>query len=163
MDRKISTLQYNNWTVYECFNNRFTDDFGSLYMHLTSITIDDRPPPHKRARYTPDLLPAAISIASENSVSTLTTPFYSLDILPTDGPSTLHAMNKDMPLGVGVRKGYCCRKHVRKIYYKKTRFYCSICSDKNNVFYYFYGFSRISSETRTCFLEYQHYMSTFSS
>ena len=44
-DKKISTLEYNNRTVYDCFNNPFTADCGSPAMHLPPITIDDRPPP----------------------------------------------------------------------------------------------------------------------
>ena len=77
LDKKISTLEYNNRTVYDCFNNPFTADCGSPAMHVTPITIDDRPPPlHKRAQYAPYLIPAAISVASENSVNTLTTPSY---------------------------------------------------------------------------------------
>ena len=43
-DKKISTLKYNNRTVYDCFNNPFTADYGSPAMHLPPITIDDRPP-----------------------------------------------------------------------------------------------------------------------
>ena len=70
--------------------------FGIPYFHLPPITIDYRPPLHKRARYTPDLLPAAISVASENYVSTLTTTSYSPDIFPSDDPNTLHVMKKDM-------------------------------------------------------------------
>ena len=42
-DKKISTLEYNNRTVYDCFNNPFTADFGRPAMHLPPITIDDRP------------------------------------------------------------------------------------------------------------------------
>ena len=48
-DKKISTLDFNNRTVYDCFNNPFTADCGSTDMHLPPITIDDRPPPHKRS------------------------------------------------------------------------------------------------------------------
>ena len=44
-DKKISTLEYNNRTVYDCFNNPFTADCGIPAMHLPPITIDDRPPP----------------------------------------------------------------------------------------------------------------------
>ena len=44
VDRKISALEYNNRTVYDCFNYPFTADFGSPAMHLPPITIDDRPP-----------------------------------------------------------------------------------------------------------------------
>ena len=43
-DNKISTLEYNNNTVYDCFNNPFTAYCGSPAMHLPPITIDDRPP-----------------------------------------------------------------------------------------------------------------------
>ena len=67
-------------------------------MHLAPITIYDRPPPHKRSQYAPDLLPSAISVASENYVSTLTNPYDSPDILPTDGPKNLHVLKKGLPL-----------------------------------------------------------------
>ena len=73
-DKKILTLEYNSRKVYDCFNNPFTADFGIPATHLPPITIDDRPPPHKRARYTPNLLPDIISVASKNSVGNLTTP-----------------------------------------------------------------------------------------
>ena len=43
VDKKISTLEYNNRTVYDCFNNHFTDEFSSPALHLPPITIDDRP------------------------------------------------------------------------------------------------------------------------
>ena len=49
VDKKFSTLEYNNRTVYDCFNNIFTADCGIPDMHLPPITIDDRPPPHKRS------------------------------------------------------------------------------------------------------------------
>ena len=65
VEKKLSTLEYNNRTVYDCFNNHFTDEFVSPALHLPPITIDDRPRPHERARYTPDLLPSAISVAYE--------------------------------------------------------------------------------------------------
>ena len=66
VDRKISTLEYNNRTVYECFNKTFTDEFGGLALNIPPITFDDRPRPHKISRYTPYLLPAAFYVASEN-------------------------------------------------------------------------------------------------
>ena len=44
VDKKISTLEYNNRKVYECFNNPFTVYFGSPAMHLPPITVDDRLP-----------------------------------------------------------------------------------------------------------------------
>ena len=43
VDKKISSLEYNNRKVYYCFNYPFTADYGSPAMHLPPITIDDRP------------------------------------------------------------------------------------------------------------------------
>ena len=97
-DKKISTLEYNNRKVYDCFNNPFTADCGGPAMHLPPITIDDRTPPPKRARYAPNLLLATISVASENSVSTFTAPSDLLDILPTDGQKTLPCFLQQYPL-----------------------------------------------------------------
>ena len=151
MNKKISTLEYKNRTVYDCFNNTFTDEFGSPSMHIPTITIDDRPRPHKRAQYTPYLLPAAISVASENYVSTFTTPTDSPDLLLSDDPNTLHVMKKCSHLQGRADRGYCCIKHGKKICYKKTRFYCSTCSDNNRKMYYCCVFSSISSDKRTCF------------
>ena len=74
VDMKISTLEYNNRMVYECFNDTFTDEFGRPDLHIPPMTIDDRPRPHKRSQYTPYVLPAAIFVASENNVNTLTPP-----------------------------------------------------------------------------------------
>ena len=81
------------------------------------------PLPHKRSRYTPDLIPTAISVDSENYVSTFNTPSDSTYILPNDDPNIIHVMKKSIPLKGRLHRGYCCRKHGRKICYKKTRFY----------------------------------------
>ena len=159
MEKKISTLDYNNRTVYDCFNTPFIADFGSPVMHLPPITIDDRPPPLKISRYAPNLLPSTISVASENSVSTLTTPSDLTYIFPTDGQKNVHVLKKGLPVNGRVHRGYCCRIHGRSRCYKKTRFYCSTCSDEDKKFYYCQGFSSITVATRTCFLENQHTMS----
>ena len=71
VENEISTLEYNNRTVYDCFNNTFTYEFGSSALHLPLIIIYDWPNPHKISQYTPDLLPAAIYVSSINSVSNL--------------------------------------------------------------------------------------------
>ena len=42
VEKKISTLEYNNRTVYDCFNNTFTAEFGSPALNLPPITIDGR-------------------------------------------------------------------------------------------------------------------------
>ena len=104
------------------------------------------------------MLSAAISVASENYGSTLTTPSDSPDLLPTNYYNNLRVLNKDVPLKGIFHRGYCCRKHGRIRFYKKTRFYFSTCSDGDKKFYYCHGFSKISLATRTCFLEHQHSM-----
>ena len=45
MEKKFSTLEYNNRMVYDCFNNIFTADFDIPAMNLPPITIDDIPHP----------------------------------------------------------------------------------------------------------------------
>ena len=96
LDKKIQTREYNSRTIYYCFNNIFPDDCGSSYLNLSPITIDDIPRPHKISHYTSDVLPSTISVAYENFVSTLTTP-YDLPrniLLPSDYPNHFHAMKK---------------------------------------------------------------------
>ena len=60
VDKKISTLEYNNRAVYDCFDNTFEDYFDSPALNLSFIIIDDRHCLHKRSQYNPDLIPAAI-------------------------------------------------------------------------------------------------------
>ena len=66
LDKTNSTREYKNRTVYDCFNDTFTDDFGSPDLNLPPITINDIPRPHKISSYTPDMLPSTISIAFGN-------------------------------------------------------------------------------------------------
>ena len=54
-DKKFLTLEYNNRTVYDCFNNPFTADCGIPAMHISPITIDDRPPPRIREPVVPQI------------------------------------------------------------------------------------------------------------
>ena len=97
VDKKISTIEYNNRMLYDCFNNTFPDDCGSPVLNIPPIIIDGRPHQDKRARYSPDLLPAAIYVASENHVSTLTIPSDppQVLVLTSDDPNHRHAMKKD--------------------------------------------------------------------
>ena len=96
----------------------FTSDFVITDLYLPPVTFDDRLPPHKRSRYTPDLLPAEIYIASENSVSTLTTTSDFPYLLPSDYHNTLHVMNKYVPFQGRFNRGYCCRKHGKNMLQK---------------------------------------------
>ena len=107
-------MEYNNRTYYDCFDNPFTDYFGSPDLNIYPITIDDRPHPHKIACHTPYLIPAEIYVASENYSSTLTTPSDSPDLLHSDDPNPLRVMNKNGPYSSRVKGGYCCRKHDEK-------------------------------------------------
>ena len=47
VDKKISTLDYNNRAVYDCLNNPCTDNFGSPNCNLPPIKFDDTTRPHK--------------------------------------------------------------------------------------------------------------------
>ena len=111
VDRKISTLEYNNRTFNDWLNKPFIDEFSSPPLNLPPITFDDRPRPHKRSRYTPDLLPYAISVASENYFSTLITSSVSTDLLPSDAPNNLHFIKKYEPFLDRTKIGYFFRKH----------------------------------------------------
>ena len=116
-DKKISTIEYNNRTVYECFNNPFPDYFCSPYLNINPITIDDRPCLHKISCYTPDLLPSAISVASGNSVSNLTAPPDSphLLLLTSDDPNPPHVIKKNETYRSRVKRGYYFRKYYENI------------------------------------------------
>ena len=113
VDKQFSTRDYNNRKVYELFNILFPDDSITPDLNLPSITIDERTRPNKRARYSPDLLPASIYVASEKSVITLSTSYYSslLLLLTSDDPNPLHDIKKYLHNCDKVKRGYCYRKH----------------------------------------------------
>ena len=96
VEKIISTRYYNNRMVYDYSNNTFPAYCGSPYFNLPPITIGDRSLLDKRARYTPDMLPDSIYVASENSVITFDTPSDSpqLLLLNYDYPNPLHPMKK---------------------------------------------------------------------
>ena len=60
------------------------------------------------------MLPAAISIASEESISTLTTPSDLPYLFPSDDPNNFHVINKDVPFLGRAKIGYHCRKRDKK-------------------------------------------------
>ena len=129
-------MEYNNSTVYDLFNNPFLGDFGSPALNMPPITFDDRHRSHKRSRYTPDLIPDNISVASEDVFSTLTNPYDSPYLLFSDDRNTLHIMNIYVIILGRVFMLYWCGKNNQKRCYKNTRFYWSTFSDNNAKFYY---------------------------
>ena len=132
VDKIIPTREYNNRNLYHCLDNTFTSGFCIPDLNLPLITIVDRPRPHKRALYIPDIIPATIYVSSEKSVITLTTPSTSSKIilLSSDYPKPRHTTKKDDPYRGRVKSGYYSRKHDEIRCYKKTRLYCSPCSNK---------------------------------
>ena len=102
VDKKISTREYNNKAVYDCFNSTFSADCGSRYFNLPPIYIDDRSCLYKTARYTPDMISDDISISYENFVSCFTIPSDSKQpLLLTSGDhNPFRAMKKYKPYRV---------------------------------------------------------------
>ena len=41
MEKKVSTREYKNNTVYDCFNNTFPDDCVSPALNIPPINVDD--------------------------------------------------------------------------------------------------------------------------
>ena len=154
VDKKFSIIEYKNRMVFDWFDNPFTDDCGIPSYNPPPITIYDRPLPHKRSRYTPDLLPDVIYAASERYDSTLATPSDSpWLLLQTSGdPTPPHSMNKYDPYRGKVKIGYFYRKHDEKRFYKHTRLYFSTSYDKYKKLYHCHGFSVINSERMNCFM-----------
>ena len=74
VDRKFSTLDYNNRTVYDYFNNPFIDEFGIPALNLPPNNFYDIPCPNKIFLSTPDLLLSTISVASKNYLGTFNIP-----------------------------------------------------------------------------------------
>ena len=109
---------------YYCFNDPFLDHVGSPDLNLPPITIDDIPLPDKISHYNPDLLPDAISVASEKYVSNLTTPYYSpqVIVLTYDDPNPHYVMKNYNPFRGIVKRVYCNRKLYGEKCYKKTGF-----------------------------------------
>ena len=110
----------------------------------------------------PQIFPQLPSMLPLKIISVLCLPpSDSPDLLPSYDPNTLDVIKKDVHILGRVKWGYCCEKHDKKICYKNTWFYWSTWYDKTKEFYYCRVFSRISSETRSCFLGHKHSMSPF--
>ena len=77
------------------------------------MTLDDSTIPNKISCYTPDLLPAAIYISSNNSVITLTIPCDSLKVtlLDSDYLATDHIVIVEEHDSVNVKIIYCTMGH----------------------------------------------------
>ena len=115
-DKNISMREYNDRTVYDCFNSPFSVDCGRSALNVPPIPIDDSPRLNKRYWYTSDPLPDAISVASRNSISMLTTSSYSPKILETNynDPNTQRTITSDNPCRGRTGRGYCSRFHYGK-------------------------------------------------
>ena len=119
-DKTISMREYNDRKFYGCFNNPFPVYGGSPALNLPPVPIDDSPCTNKRARHTSDLLPAAISVTSENSVGMLITPSDSPQLLVPnyDDPDIQHTIMSDNPCHDRGKIGYCSRFYYGKRHYK---------------------------------------------
>ena len=75
-------------------------------------------PSRIKYHYTPDLLPAAIFVASGNSVRAFSTPsnFTRLLLLNSDDTRHCYAINEYELYFGRVKIGYCSRKRDEKIY-----------------------------------------------
>ena len=125
VDKKIPTEEYNNRTVYDCFNNLFTEIFVSTALKLPDINIYDRPHLHRISLYTLYITPSAIYVASENYVSNLITPsdYPRIILLPSDDHNPHNVMNKYKLYHGRAKIGYYCRKHEDRRCYKNTSLY----------------------------------------
>ena len=131
-------------------------------MHIPPITIDEIPLPQKRAWYTPDLLPAAIYVASGNSVSNLSTPFDSPDILSTDDTNTLHLIKNICPWKVGWKYDNIVWNMVEKYVTKRQGSIDLHALIRVRDFTIVMGFPGSVQRQGLVSLENQHYMSPFS-
>ena len=104
----------------------------SLYLNVPPIPIDDSLCLNKKSIYL-WYDSAAIYFIFLNSVSKLITPYDSAKIivLNPDYPNTQHTIMSDNPFRVMTKIGYCSRFHDGKRRYKKSRFFCSMCSINN--------------------------------
>ena len=118
-DKKLSMRGYNYRAFCDCFKSPFPVYCGIPYLNIPPMPIDDSPCPNKISHYTPDLLPAAIYVASETSVSTFTNPYDSPGVIVlTSNAPKIEDCGK-------LKIGYCTRRHGRIRCYKRTRFFCT--------------------------------------
>ena len=68
-------IEYNNSAFFDCFKNSFLVDCVITALNISPVPIANNSYPNKRALYTPDTLPAVISVASGNYISTLNTTY----------------------------------------------------------------------------------------
>ena len=105
--------EYNKISLHDCFNNPFSFDCSITALNFPPMPIDDSCRLKKRACYTPDQIPSAISAASGRSVSNLITPYDSPQVilLTSDAPDTEHIIMRDKLGRATEKRGYCSRRH----------------------------------------------------
>ena len=102
-DAKITLREYNEWIVFDCFNNIFTFDCGIPALDLPPVPINGTLHPNRRASYTSDPLPATIYVAPKTCLGNLTSSCDSpTNYLPSSG---IPATDQNM-----MRGGISCEK-----------------------------------------------------
>ena len=91
-NKDITMTEYNDRKVFDYFNNISPDNCDTQDLNIPHMAFDYSPRPPKIPCNTFDMLPATISAASKNSLSTLTSPCDSPTLrLPiSGGPITYH-------------------------------------------------------------------------
>ena len=112
-DKTISKREYNDRTVYDCFNNPFSVDSGTPDLNLPPIPIYYSSCLNKRARYTSGPFPDAIYVASGNYVRDLITPTNSVQMFEPiyDDHDANHTIMSENPFRAREKRGYCSRFH----------------------------------------------------
>ena len=98
-EKKISIREYNNRSVYYCFNNPFTVDCGIPYLNFPLMPIYDSYIPNKRSYNYPDLLPVDIYTDTGKYIITLTNPSDppQVILLTYDAADTENTITRDKP------------------------------------------------------------------
>ena len=155
VDKKISTLEYNNRTVYNCFNNPLLQMnlVSQTCIYLQSPSVID--PTRIKDPNIPQICSHLKSMLLLKILLVLWPPPLICQISFLLMILILYMLWRNMCVS---NLGRTEDAVVGKRCYKKKSIHWYTCSDKNNKFYYCHGFSRIFPETRNWFLKNQHSM-----
>ena len=112
-NKDINMTEYNDRKVFDYFNNISPDNCDTQDLNIPHMAFDYSPRPPKIPCNTFDMLPATISAASKNSLSTLTSPCDSptLHLPSSGGPITYHNSMTNTKGWKTQQRGYCARRH----------------------------------------------------